>query len=215
MVEQVHYLNTIPKTLRRMRQMEEINKIEQRKLHKLSDFFLDLDKSQIDSMTANNNLSFEEWLPLVRKLEHFNERIRKLNTLIIKEFKRLFYEGASRVNDLEDWVKDFDIELEVKFFISEDDPSFDIDGENYIAIHRKSIPYKSGEIYIDYLETIGYNNQHNHDSTWHFDGLPNILRRFKHTEILQELYLIQDLSFLEISRIKDIKFEFKMIYKNS
>ncbi len=215
MVEQVHYLNVIPKTLRRMRGLEGINKIEQRKIQKLSDFFLDLDKSQIDSMTANNNLSFEEWLPLVRKLEHFNERIRKLNTLIIKEFKRLFYEGASRVNDLEDWVKDFDIELEVKFFISEDDPAFDISGENYIAIHRKSIPYKSGEIYIDYLETIGYNNQHNHDSTWHFDGLPNILRRFKHTEILQELYLIQDLSFLEISRIKDIKFEFKMIYKNS
>jgi predicted transcriptional regulator len=214
MVEQSHNILAVPHALRRIRGLEDSNLIEKEKIKELKDFLSELDRRSIDSITERNQLSIEEWYSLVKKLENLNERLRRLNTLIIQEFKRLFALGFDRVNDTEDWVVDFDIELEVKFCIRKEDSAYDYNSENYVAIHRKSIRYTAGEFYIDYMESIDYSNQHNHDCTGHYRELPDILRRFTHTDMFRELYLMQNLSFVEIGRIKDIKFEFKTIYKS-
>ncbi len=91
-------------------------------------------------MTSNiNNIQLAE-------LQKLNLRLQKLQEKIIKEALKLDMELSKRVNDKADILDDYEIELELRFILKEDDKEFKADDDNFITVineYLKGISKKS------------------------------------------------------------------------
>lgn len=88
------------------------------------------------------NLSKLQKIQLLR----LNLRLEELQSKIIKEALKLDMELSKRINDKTDILDDYEIELELRFILKEDDKEFKDDDDNFITIineYLKGISKKS------------------------------------------------------------------------
>ncbi len=204
---------SMPSTLRRIRGFDAVNKVVESKYKQFSSIIKKLDQDISFAHRNTKTQSDEEWQDIVQSVKKLNERFREINVLIKDEVKRQYKVAEARVNDNDDWVRDFEIEWEIEFYIGEDDPAYQEDDDNYIARFSDSLSYDSSDKLDDYIEEFYYSNNYDHNEFKNLSDDKSDLNSFIHTFMLHELYDHQHLSFEEISRIKIIWVDFKTIYQ--
>jgi len=149
-----------------------------------------------------------------RKLIKFNSRLHTLQNKIIKEAKTVDAQLIKRVQDPEDLLDDYELELDISYWLKEDDKDFVEDEDNILATHN------------EYLKEISLENDkknwcwgdRNHNI---FENSDHIMSDEHHCWLYHCLYdhLIHPvgsadrLSFDDILRIGLIWFDLKVTYQ--
>jgi hypothetical protein len=126
----------------------------------------------------------------IQALQNFNDQLAILEKKIIKEVKALKESGRRRLDSTdEDFLTCFRVEIEIDYFIGEDDPAYNDERDNCIATSKRV-----REDIIDY-----------DDSDWNdmrHTELP--LAHQKHCWLFHDLYDHANLSWKDILRIRGV-----------
>lgn len=72
----------------------------------------------------------------VRWLTRFNELLRQIQDLLVKQEARIDAELAQRVADSTDPLDDYEVDVEITYFLREDDPDYSEDDDNVLTVQR-------------------------------------------------------------------------------
>jgi hypothetical protein len=124
----------------------------------------------------------------IQALQNFNDQLAILEKKIIKEVKTLKESGRRRLDSPdEDFVTCFRVEIEIEYFIGEDDPAYNDERDNCIARSKRV-----GDDIMDY-EDQDWNDMRNTE-------LP--LAHLKLCWLFHDLYDHANLSWKNILRIR-------------
>ena len=124
----------------------------------------------------------------IQALQNFNDQLAILEKKIIKEVKALKESGRRRLDKTdEDFVTCFRVEIEIEYFIGEDDPAYNDERDNCIARSKRV-----GDDIMDY-EDQDWNDMRNAE-------LP--LAHLKLCWLFHDLYDHANLSWKNILRIR-------------
>ena len=176
---------------------------------------------------------------ILKEVRELNEKTIELNTIIRKEFRSLYDTGFERVQDKDDWVTDFDILLKATFSLGSDDPAYDEDDDNILSEYNDDLPYCKNQTYNDLVNEQVNNvltkmderdihkkmtpDEYCHNLMWYSELMNSnefkysdwdLMNKDYHSYIFHDLYDHQHLSFLEITRIKDIWLDMTIEYHN-
>src|SRR5207253_2920638 len=72
-------------------------------------------------------------------VQHINDRLMVIERHVKREALDLIAQLEARVHDPANWLSDYEMELEVTFWLREDDPAFQEDDDNILATLRESL----------------------------------------------------------------------------
>jgi hypothetical protein len=140
------------------------------------------------------------------RLLKLNFRLEELQKKIIKEAIKLDIELSKRVNDKTDVLDDYEIELELRFILKEDDKSFKKDDDNFIAVineYLKGISKKS--------DNYPWNLEDNHNDFRAWENHP--MQNKYHCWWFHCLYDHNHLSWEDMLRIGNFWSDLKVTYQ--
>ena len=188
-------------TLRRMRKSQHIE-VKSYNLHrKIAEEFKKLDYD-VKKQLPNNPPSNKKEILQIKEL---NDRLVIIEEKLYKEMSRQFETVQKRVEDKNDWLTDFELEVEISFWLGEDDPAYEEDDDNDI------ITLKDSFMLHDYENPKGWllNDGFNHSEFPYWKEHP--LSEQHHCWTLHSLYAHTDLCWSEVLRIKDIWIDIELI----
>ena len=135
-----------------------------------------------------------------------NSHLVSIEQTLKTEFERLNEIGNNRINDPDDWVEDFELEVVVTFCLSETDPAYDEDSDNILVELSEYGKYLNG---MKDETLIGDGNNWNE---YRFDK-NHPLSNEHHCYLFHRLCDERDFGWINILRIGhiwlDVKFEFQ------
>ena len=148
------------------------------------------------------------------KLIKFNKQLHLFQDRIIKEAKKIDSELIKRVNDKDDELDDYEIDLQVSFYLKDDDPDYREDQDNIIAILND---YVKGISLPDYTEFDFRWDETNHCEFQYWDW--HEMKDEHHCWLYHCLYDHTSLTWEDIMRIgsfwADIRVKYQYNYEMS
>jgi len=132
--------------------------------------------------------------PQLKTLANFNETLTTLEQNIKKEALTLLAECNCKLEDKQTCIDDYEVELEISFYLKESDPAFDEDRDNILEVLREGIKYNSFKTHL------GASNNHNIFEDR--EGHP-MYGEF-HCWLYHSLYFGSMMSWIDILRVGDI-----------
>jgi hypothetical protein len=108
-------------------------------------------------------------------LQRLNDKLTVIERQAKREALTLITALEARVHDPADWLSDYELELEVSFWLREDDPAFKEDDDNILVTLKESLKLTLKE-YLkplrDPADWFGIDDGINHNAFQHRDGHP-------------------------------------------
>ena len=140
-------------------------------------------------------------------LQQLNARCMTIERQVTQEALALFAQLDARVQDPEDWLSDYEIELEVRFWLREDDPAYQEGYDNILATRREDLKLQRG-----LPEHFGIDDGINHNVFQGMDGHP--MQGEFHCWLYHCLYDHTDLWFNDMLSIGHIWVELQVLYQH-
>jgi hypothetical protein len=148
------------------------------------------------------------------KLIEFNSRLHTLQNKVIKEAKTVNAQLIKRVQDTEDLLDDYELELDISYWLKEDDKDFVEDEDNILATHTEYLK----EISLEDDKDSWCWGDTNHNI---FENSDHIMSDEHHCWLYKCLYehltnhngSVKKLSFDDILRIGAIWADLKVTYQ--
>jgi hypothetical protein len=140
------------------------------------------------------------------QLQRLNDRLAAIEHHIQREATILNTQLQARVQDPADWLSDYEIELEVTFWLREDDPAYQEDDDNILATLRERL---KGCAQHDF----GIDDRINHNAFQQMDGHP--MQGEVHCWLYHRLYGHTDLWFDDMLRIGRIWVDIQVWYQHT
>jgi lysyl-tRNA synthetase class I len=148
------------------------------------------------------NLSWQN----LQKLQEFNKRLHTTQEKILREAIKLDDELIKRVEDADDLLDDYEMELEIAFYLKEDDPSYEEDEDNILETLNE---------YLKGISQTDIKTDHrwsaNHNEFIHHKNHP--MKDDFHCWLYHCLYDHTDLKWEDILRIGTIWIDIKVDYQ--
>jgi len=142
----------------------------------------------------------------LQKLQEFNKRVHTTQEKILNEAIKLDDELIKRVEDADDLLDDYEIELEIAFYLKEDDPSYEEDEDNILETLNE---YLKGISQIDIKTDHRWSS--NHNEFLHQTNHP--MKDQFHCWLYHCLYDHTHLNWEDILRIGTIWIDIKVDYQ--
>ena len=117
---------------------------------------------------------------------------------IIKEALSLIADYDRKINDNDEWIEDYEAEVEISFWLKETDPAFDEDRDNILAVLTEDIKYNGFKTHLAAGK--------NHNEFKHWDG--HSMNGEYHCWLYHCLYDHTKMGWKDILRIGKIWVEF-------
>ena len=140
-------------------------------------------------------------------LQRLNDRLTVIEQQVTREALALFAQLDARVQDPQDWLSDYEIELEVRFWLREDDPAYQEDDDNILATLKEHL-----KLQRHLPEPFGIDDGINHNIFQGMDGHP--MQGEFHCWLYHCLYDHTDLWFNDMLRIGHIWVELQVLYQH-
>ena len=140
-------------------------------------------------------------------LQQLNARCMTIERQVTQEALALFAQLDARVQDPQDWLSDYEIELEVRFWLREDDPAYQEDYDNILATRREDL-----KLQRHLPEPLGIDDGINHNVFQGMDGHP--MQGEFHCWLYHCLYDHTDLWFNDMLSIGHIWVELQVLYQH-
>ncbi len=141
------------------------------------------------------------------KLQKFNNKLHLLQNKVIEDAKKLDGTLIKRVEDKHDNLKDYEIDLEIVFYLKDDDKEYVEDEDNILITLNEGIKGISTDKHQEHRW--GDTNHNKLQNVNH----PYIGRDEHHCWLFYRLYLYNKLSWGDILRIGSIWAEIKVHYQ--
>jgi len=125
---------------------------------------------------------------------------------IIKEALSLIADYDRKINDNDEWIEDYEAEVEISFWLKETDPAFDEDQENILVVLREELKHSQEE--FEYY--LGGDVNHNEFQNWKDHPMKNE----HHCWLYHCLYDHTELGWIDILRTGSIWVEIKCDLQN-
>lgn len=102
-------------------------------------------------------------------LDNFNQRLIKIGQFLAKETLEIDRQLTLRVADINDPMMDFEIDVELKYILHEDDPAYINDDDNILTMREFGGVFNLMESFDDWSDVIGNFGMKNH--CWLFHDL--------------------------------------------
>jgi hypothetical protein len=145
----------------------------------------------------------EQW----QYLQHLNARLAVIERQVKRETLSLITTLEARVHDPDDWLRDYEIELEVSFWLREDDPAYQEDDDNILVTLHEYLT-----ILRHRAQDFGIDDGRNHNVFQWGDEHP--MQGEFHCWLYHCLYDHTDLWFEDMLRIGHIWVDLKVIYQH-
>jgi len=137
-----------------------------------------------------------------------NDRLMLIERQVKREALALIAQLEARVHDPDDWLSDYEIELEVSFWLREDEPAYKEDDDNILVTFRE---------YLTLLRTPAYecalDDGVNHNIAHSMDGHP--MQGEFHCWLYHCLYDHTPLAPEDLLRIGHILVNLSVIYQHA
>ena len=141
-------------------------------------------------------------------VQHINDRLMVIERHVKREALALIAQLDARVHNPVDWLSDYEIELEVSFWLREDDPAFKEDDDNILATLHESLKR------LCYPEdNWGLDDGDNHNIAQYIDGHP--MQGEFHCWLYHCLYDHTPLGWEDLLRIGHIWVNMPVIYQHT
>jgi hypothetical protein len=140
-------------------------------------------------------------------LQHLNDRLAVIERQVKREALSLITTLEARVHDPADWLFDYEIELEVSFWLREDDPAYQEEDDNILVTLKE---YLKG--LRNPAHDFGIDDGMNHNEFQWGDGHP--MQGEFHCWLYHCLYDHTDLWFEDMLRIGHIWVDLKVLYQH-
>jgi len=138
-----------------------------------------------------------------RFLVDLNRKLVDVEQGINKEYQMIKDQLAKRVADTDDWIDDSEIDCYITFHMREDDPDYDVTGDNVLEELQESPPLERG------LYGIADGNNHNEYEGWE----DHPMRDEHHCWLYHCLYDHAHLSWINMLRIGSVKISMDVQYQ--
>ena len=141
----------------------------------------------------------------LKELQSLNIRLKNLQDKLIKEAIKIDKDLIYKLSNKDDLLEDYEIELEIKFVLNENHPSYKKDDDNFLTIiyeYLKRISIKRSVYPWD-------DSNHNEFNAWE----NHIMKDDYHCWLFHSLYDHSDLNWEDILNIGEIYSDIKVIYQ--
>jgi len=132
--------------------------------------------------------------PQLQVLAKLNKTLATLEQNIKKEALTLLAECNRKLEDKQTIIDDYEVELEICFYLKESDPAFDEDRDNIVAVLTEEIKFNNFKTH--------FAAGNNHNLFEHREGHP--MNGVFHCWLYHGLYDDSCISWIDILRIGDI-----------
>lgn len=139
-----------------------------------------------------------------KELKVLNERLLKLQEKIIIEAIKIDLNLSNRVKNKEDVLDDYEIELELRFILKENDNEFKEEDDNFITVIREYLKGVSKK-----LDNYPFGKHFNHNDL----DKSHPMSDFSHSWWFHCLYDHNNLSWEDMLRIEDFWSDIKVYYQ--
>jgi len=129
------------------------------------------------------------------ELLRFNNQLHLFQNRIIKEAKKLDSDLAKRIEDKNNKLQDYEIELELSFYLKEDDKEYKRDDDNIIMVLKDCVTGINDDFYYEYRW-----GETNHNE-FHLRNDPDNMKDEHHCWFYRCLYDHTELTWDDILRI--------------
>jgi len=140
-------------------------------------------------------------------LQQLNARCMTIERQVTQDARTLFAQLDARVQDPQDWLYDYEIELEVQCWLREDDPAYQEDDDNILATLKEHL-----KLQRSLPEPFGIDDGINHNIFQGMDG--HLMQGEFHCWLYHCLYDHTDLWFNDMLRIGHIWVELQVLYQH-
>lgn len=138
-------------------------------------------------------------------LRRMNKELFDIEKIIKQDTTNLIKTGYARLSDPDDWVKDYEIESVITFYMREDDPDYDDDDEDANILVKLEEWFKHG------LQDRDIGKNKNHNIFFHNDDHP--MNKEHHCYLYHQLYYNTELRWSDILRIGNIWLDINIVYQ--
>lgn len=104
-------------------------------------------------------------------LEHLNQQLFSLEKRLFPDIRKKYAGLTARVNDPNDWLDDFELDIEVTFYLREDDPEYEENCDNVLTqfscSYQEDLEWGFGWHSENYMEPYDYFAGQRHCYTYH------------------------------------------------
>jgi len=140
-------------------------------------------------------------------LQQLNARCMTIERQVTQDARTLFAQLDARVQDPQDWLFDYEVELEVQCWLRGDDPAYQEDDDNILATLKEHL-----KLQRSLPEPLGIDDGINHNVFQGIDGHP--MQGEFHCWLYHCLYDHTDLWFNDLLRIGHIWVELQVRYQH-
>lgn len=152
-------------------------------------------------------MGLSDFSPAQRQyLQQINAKLTVIERHAKREVLELIQRLDAKIQDAQDWLCDYEIDLEVSFWLREDDPGYQEEDDNIlvtISEGLKGLPERD----------FGIEDGINHNEFQHMDGNP--LQTEFHCWLYHCLYDHTDLSWEDLLRIGHIWVDMQVVYQHT
>ena len=141
-------------------------------------------------------------------VQRLNEKLAMIERQAKQEALAVIARLDARVHDPDDWLSDYEMELEVSFWLREDDPAFQEDDDNILATLHEDL-----KVFRDPDDAFGIDDGVNHNIAQYIDGHP--MQGECHCWLYHCLYDHTDLWREDLLRIGHIWVNMSVIYQHT
>jgi len=138
-------------------------------------------------------------------LKRMNKELFDIEKIIKQDTTNLIKTGYARLSDPDDWVKDYEIESVITFYMREDDPDYDDDDEDANILAELKKWFKHG------LQDRDIGKNKNHNKFLHNKDHP--MNKEHHCYLYHQLYYNTELRWSDILRIGNIWLDINIEYQ--
>ena len=141
-------------------------------------------------------------------VQRLNKKLAAIERQVKREALAVITQLEARVHDPDDWLSDYEIELEVSFWLREDDPAFKEDDDNILVTLRESLKrLRHPE------DRWGLDDGDNHNIAQYIDGHP--MQGESHCWLYHCLYDHTPLGWEDLLRVGHIWVNLSVIYQHT
>jgi len=156
---------------------------------------------QIRKFYGNNPVSYQDFtFDEILQFRNLNDRLLKFENILKQEVETLHAYAKSRVENKNDSLCCFYIEIDVYFYLEKNNPAYEQDEDNIITIL-----YTTKE---EMVWEFGFGDKNNHNTLTDKKGTP--MEYDKHCSLLHALYEHTDLYYQELLMIGELDFHMNL-----
>jgi hypothetical protein len=140
----------------------------------------------------------------LEKLRALNARLMDMEVQLVREVQPQVDALQARVDDLEDWLQDFECRILLRFSVGTDDPDYDEEDSENVLLTRKHSYSTIHDHYNDrVVDGINWNMYERLDCDWH------PMHKEVHCWLYHDLYDHADIGWANLLRIDEVWIDVK------